>query len=60
LLPQLQPHLYPEPTAPDGSAAEAAAQWPSASPAAEKPDGATRQADPPAGEVLPVEEGRHP
>ena len=54
LLPQLQPHLYPEPPAPDGSAAEAAAQSSPVSPTAEKPDGTTRQADPPAGEVLPA------
>jgi hypothetical protein len=54
LLPQLQPHLYPEPPAPEGSAAKAAAQSSPASPAAEKPDSTTRQADPPAGEVLPA------
>ncbi|HSM73714.1 MAG TPA: hypothetical protein VK852_03735, partial [Desulfobacterales bacterium] len=60
LLPQLQPHLYPEPPAPDGFAAEVAAVSSPVSPAAEKPDGTTRQADPPARKALPVEEGRHP
>ncbi len=60
LLPRLQPHLYPEPPAPDGFAAEAAAAAPPVSPAAEKPDGTTRQADPPSGEALPVEKSRNP
>jgi len=63
LLPQLQPHLYPQPPAPPKPAAAAA---PVAEPAPlaprmpqkDKPDGATSQADPPAKE--PSAEGGFP
>ncbi len=68
LLPQLQPHLYPQPPAPPKpeARAEAAAEpVPAAAPAPvaprvpvkEKPDGSTSQADPPVKQPAPVQGG---
>ncbi len=62
LLPQLQPHLYPQPPAPPKPAIEAApaAEPPAAAPRApvkDKPDGATSQADPPVKQPEPTQGG---
>ena len=66
LLPQLQPHLYPQPPAPPKPAVEAeAAVLPAAEPApakprapvTEKPDGSTSQADPPVKQPAPTPGG---
>jgi len=69
LLPQLQPHLYPEPPAPPKPAAEMPAEAPlpvepapapapaPRPPVKEKPDGATSQADPPVRQPEPTEGG---
>jgi hypothetical protein len=68
LLPPLQPHLYPQPTVPPQPAADMpvtepvpapAVEAPPAprTPAKEKPDGATSQADPPVKQPEPVQGG---
>ena len=69
LLPQLQPHLYPEPPAPPSTSAKptpepAVVPAPAPTPAAphapvkEKPDGSTSQADPAVKQ--PVNQGGFP
>ena len=66
LLPQLQPHLYPQPPAPPKPAVEAEAAVPPAAepapakpraPVTEKPDGSTSQADPPVKQPAPTPGG---
>lgn len=69
LLPQLQPHLYPQPPAPPkpvpAPEAEAAVEAVPAAPAPvvprvpvrEKPDGSTSQADPPVKQPAPAQSG---
>jgi hypothetical protein len=65
LLPQLQPHLYPQPPAPPKPVAPAVEVPPAApvpAPAArvpvkEKPDGSTSQADPPVKQPAPTQGG---
>ena len=63
LLPQLQPHLYPQPPAPSKAAADAVVE-PAVvvvpelrAPVQEKPDGSTSQADPPVKQPAPIQGG---
>jgi membrane peptidoglycan carboxypeptidase len=68
LLPQLQPHLYPQPPAPSKAAPETLAPTTAPAPVAppvdvprppvqEKPDGSTSQADPPVKQPAPTQGG---